>query len=175
MLTDIASQNQSTCRSKNFVSPPSAAKVFSPTPNKPLTMEKIRVDKWLWCVRIFKSRTISIEACKAGKVRINGIPVKPSYLVSPGETIEVRKNGFSFQFKVVQLLKSRASAPVAQACYLNLTSEEELNKYNDWHVGKGSAERRERGAGRPTKLERRQIDEFKSGDWDWAMDWEDPD
>jgi ribosome-associated heat shock protein Hsp15 len=138
-------------------------------------MEKIRVDKWLWCVRIFKSRTIAIEACKAGKVRINGMPVKPSYLVSPGETVEVRKNGFNFQFQVVQLLKSRVSAPVAQTCYLNLTPEEELNKYNDWYVGKGAAERRERGAGRPTKLERRQIDEFKSGDWDWAMDWEDPD
>jgi ribosome-associated heat shock protein Hsp15 len=84
-------------------------------------MEKIRVDKWLWCVRIFKSRTIAIEACKAGKVRINGMPVKPSYLVSPGETVEVRKNGFNFQFQVVQLLKSRVSAPVAQTCYLNLT------------------------------------------------------
>lgn len=127
----------------------------------------MRIDKWLWCVRIFKSRTIAIDACKAGKIKINNLQVKPSQLVSPGEVVEVRKNGFNFQFQIVELLKSRVSAPIAQACYINNTPEEELNKYNAWFIGKGAPEKRDRGAGRPTKRERRQIDDFKMDlDWD---------
>ncbi len=87
--------------------------------------------------------------------------------MSPGELIEVRKNGFNFQFQIVQLLKSRVSAPIAQTCYINSTPEEELNKYTAWFIGKGAPEKRDRGAGRPTKRERRQIDDFKMDlDWD---------
>ncbi|MBK6948517.1 MAG: RNA-binding S4 domain-containing protein [Haliscomenobacter sp.] len=134
--------------------------------------DKMRVDKWLWCVRIFKSRTIAIDACKAGKIKAGGITLKPAHLIQPGDLIEVRKNGFSFQFKVLELLKSRVSAPIAQSCYANFTTEEELNKYNDWFVGKATPEKREKGAGRPTKRERRQIDGFKS-DGDSALDWDD--
>ncbi len=134
--------------------------------------DKMRVDKWLWCVRIFKSRTIAIDACKAGKVKAGGAVVKPSHLVQPGDLIEVRKNGFNFQFKVLELLKSRVSAPIAQTCFSNLTPEEELNKYNDWFVGKGGPEKREKGAGRPTKRERRQIDDFKLEE-NWELDWND--
>ncbi|MBK8653749.1 MAG: RNA-binding S4 domain-containing protein [Haliscomenobacter sp.] len=134
--------------------------------------DKMRVDKWLWCVRIFKSRTIAIDACKAGKIKSGALSLKPSHLVQPGDLIEVRKNGFNFQFQVLQLLKSRVSAPIAQSCYANRTTEEELNKYNDWFVGKGTPEKREKGAGRPTKRERRQIEGFKSDD-DFELDWGD--
>lgn len=134
--------------------------------------EKMRIDKWLWCVRIFKSRTIAIDACKAGKIKAGTVALKPSHLVQPGDLIEVRKNGFNFQFQVIGLLKSRVSAPIAQRCYANLTTEEELNKYNDWFVGKGTPEKREKGAGRPTKRERRQIEGFKS-DGDFELDWDD--
>lgn len=124
-------------------------------------LEKVRVDKWLWSVRIFKSRTIATDACKSGKVRIEGVPVKPSQLIQRGDVLEVRKNGFNFQFKAIDLIQKRVGAPIAQACYENLTSEEELNKYNDWFAGKAAAEQREKGAGRPTKRERREIERFK--------------
>lgn len=128
--------------------------------------DKIRIDKWLWTVRIFKSRTLATESVKGGKVKINGQSVKASYQVQRGEIIEVKKNGFAFQFRVKDILKSRVSAPLAQACYDDITPAEELNKYNDWFIGKGAPERRDRGAGRPTKRERREIEGFK-GSWDW--------
>ncbi|MEM0992873.1 MAG: RNA-binding S4 domain-containing protein [Bacteroidota bacterium] len=124
-------------------------------------LKKVRIDKWLWSVRIFKTRTMSTNACKSGKVKIGGDNVKASYLVQRGEEISVRKNGFDLRFKVLDLIEKRVGAPIAQKCYEDLTPEEELNKYNDWFVGKGRAEIRQKGAGRPTKRERRQIDEFK--------------
>ncbi len=125
-------------------------------------MDKVRVDKWLWSVRIFKSRTLATDACKSGKVKIDGHSLKPSYLVQRGELLEVKKNGFDLQFKVIDLIQKRVSAPLAQVCYEDLTSAEEMNKYQSWFVGKGATERREKGAGRPTKKERRLIDGFKS-------------
>ncbi|MCB0572020.1 MAG: RNA-binding S4 domain-containing protein [Phaeodactylibacter sp.] len=126
-------------------------------------MEKVRIDKWLWSVRIFKSRTIATDAVKEGKVKIGGKAVKASYMLQRDEMLEVRKNGFAFQYKVIDLIEKRVGAPIAQLCYEDLTPQEELNKYNDWFVGKGASEKREKGAGRPTKKERRTIDEFKKG------------
>ncbi len=123
--------------------------------------DKVRIDKWLWSVRIYKSRTLATDACKSGKVKIAGESVKPSYSLQRGEEVEVRKNSFNFRYKVIDLIEKRVSAPLAQACYEDHTPEEELNKFNDWFVGKAAAERRERGAGRPTKKERRNIDRFK--------------
>ncbi len=123
--------------------------------------EKIRIDKWLWSVRIFKSRTLATDTCKSGKVKVEGEPVKPSYLLQVGEHVAVKKNGFNFEFKVLALLEKRVGAPQAQECYEDLTAEEELNKFNDWFVGKAPVERRERGAGRPTKKERRELEQFK--------------
>jgi ribosome-associated heat shock protein Hsp15 len=79
-------------------------------------------------------------------------------------SIDMKKSGFSFQFKVVELLKNRVAAPIAITCYENMTPPEELNKYNEWFVGKGGIEFRDRGTGRPTKKERREIDGFKD-DW----------
>lgn len=125
-------------------------------------MDKVRVDKWLWSVRIFKSRTLATDACKSGKVKLGGNSLKPSYLIQRGDQLEVKKNGFDLQFKVIDLIQKRVSAPLAQVCYEDLTPAEEMNKYQNWFVGKGASEKRERGAGRPTKRERRLIDDFKS-------------
>lgn len=124
-------------------------------------MDKIRIDKWLWSVRIFKSRTLATEMCKSGKVSIRDSKVKPSHSVAIDDIVEVSKNGYNFRFKVKELLSRRVSAVLAQAAYDDLTPPEELNKYEDWFIGKGSAEKRPRGAGRPTKLDRRNIDRFK--------------
>lgn len=128
-------------------------------------LKKVRVDKWLWSVRIFKSRTIASNACKTGKVKVNEKIVKPSTTIEREDLLEVKKNGFSFQFKVLDLIQKRVGAPIAQTCYEDLTPEEELNKYKNWYKGKGLSERREKGAGRPTKKERRNIEQFKEDLW----------
>ena len=124
-------------------------------------MKKVRIDKWLWSVRIFKSRSMATDACKSGKVKIEDKAVKPSYLLSRGETIQVRKNGFNLVYKAVELIDKRVSFTLAEPCYENLTPAEELSKYQDWFVGKARPEQRDRGAGRPTKRERRQLEDWK--------------
>lgn len=125
------------------------------------SLNKVRIDKWLWAVRIFKTRTLATTQCKKGNVKINGKSVKPSYLLTRDETIEVHKNGFNLTYEVVDLLAKRVGATIAVECYNDLTPADELNKFNDWFVGKGKPEMREKGTGRPTKRERRDIDEYK--------------
>lgn len=127
-------------------------------------MAKVRIDKWLWSIRIFKSRTLATDACKSGKVRIGEEPVKASYLLSENEIVTVKKEGFNLQFRSIQLIEKRVGAPIAVTCYEDVTSEEEKNKYKAWFLnGLAVTEKREKGAGRPTKKERREIDEFKEG------------
>lgn len=124
-------------------------------------LNKVRIDKWLWSVRLFKSRSMATDACKAGKIKIKENNAKPSYLVTVGDVIEVKKNGFNLIFKVVNIIDKRVSAVLAAPCFEDLTPMEELNKYKEWFVGKAGAEFRQRGEGRPTKKERREIDDFK--------------
>ncbi|MCC7506274.1 MAG: RNA-binding S4 domain-containing protein [Saprospiraceae bacterium] len=129
---------------------------------------KVRIDKWLWSVRIYKSRTLATDACKAGKIKLGEIQAKPAQLVGAGDEVTVRKDGFNFQFRVVQAIEKRVGAPIAVTCYEDLTPPEERNKYQSWFIqSKANAEKREKGAGRPTKKERREIDEFKD-----LYDWE---
>lgn len=134
--------------------------------------EKVRIDKWLWSVRIFKSRSLATAVCRSGKVKLNEANVKPSTLIQVGDLIGVKKNGFDLEFKVVKLISKRVSATLAQPCYEDLTPESEINKYKDWFIGKASAEIRGKGEGRPTKKERRTIDEFKQ-DYLEDFDFED--
>ena len=124
-------------------------------------MKKIRIDKWLWSVRVFKSRTLATNACKSGRVKIEEAPVKASAAVEVGQKVQVRKNGFDLEFKVIKLIEKRVGASIAVECYEDLTPPEEMNKFRNWFVGKGQAEMRERGAGRPTKKDRRELDEYK--------------
>jgi len=124
-------------------------------------MGKVRIEKWLWSIRIFKSRSLSTKECRSGKVKIDGQNLKPSHLIIIGDIVEVRKEGFNLIFKVIKLIDKRVSATLAQECYQNMTSVEELNKYKDWFIGKAGSEMRERGSGRPSKKEKREIDEFK--------------
>ena len=133
-------------------------------------LEKTRVDKWLWAVRIFKSRTIATDACKSGKVFIKDTAIKASHLIIPNIILEVRKNGFRFKFKVVKIIDKRVSAALAIPFYENLTPEEELNKYQSWFNSKAIPESRLKGTGRPTKKERREIDEEKDSFFDWEED-----
>lgn len=127
---------------------------------------KTRIDKWLWSVRIYKTRTLASDEVRSGKVKINQSNAKPASNVQAGDLVTVKKNGFNFQFKVIEVIEKRVSAPIAQHCYQDHTPQEELNKYNDWFIGKFGAEMRDRGAGRPTKKDRREIDDFKENYFD---------
>ena len=131
--------------------------------------DKVRIDKYLWSIRIFKSRTLATDACKEGKIKLHEENAKPSTMVTIGDVIDVVKDGFKLKYKVVQLIEKRVSPILAKPCYEDLTPEDEINKYKSWFIGKGGPERRERGAGRPTKRDRREIDDFK--DYYEGEDW----
>lgn len=125
-------------------------------------LQKVRVDKWLWAVRIFKSRTMATNACKSNKVILNDMPIKPSFSIERGMILNVKKDGYNLTYKVVDLIEKRVSATLAEPCYENLTPQEELDKFKDWYLyNSAKSEIRDRGAGRPTKKERRTIDRFK--------------
>jgi len=123
-------------------------------------MEKVRIDKWLWAVRIYKSRNIAANACKSGKVKIGDNNVKASYMLKVGELIEVRKGPIRFQYKVLGLIEKRMSAKLVADKYADLTPPEDkisTRLPSIFYAGTGA---RKRGAGRPTKKERRDIDKL---------------
>lgn len=125
-------------------------------------MDKVRIDKWLWSVRLYKSRTLATDACKAGKVKIAGDAVKPSHMLTVGEVVWVKKDGFHFQYRAIQLIEKRVGAPIAIGCFEDITPEAERKKYEDWfNSGVPVAAKREKGAGRPTKKERRDIEAYQ--------------
>lgn len=139
------------------------------------TLKKVRIDKWLWSVRIFKSRSMATTACKSGKVKVNGANVKPSFMLEPNQLVDVKKNGYNLNFKSISLIEKRVSASIAHACYEHLTPADELNKFDSKHLNSSLSEIREKGLGRPTKRERRDIDDFKTfddddDDWFWNDD-----
>lgn len=129
-------------------------------------MEKLRIDKWLWSVRIFKSRSLSKDACASNNVKVNEKVARPALSVSVGDMVHVKKNGFNYEYEVIKLIEKRVGAKIAVECYKDLTPESELNKYKDWFIGKAAPERREKGAGRPTKKERRELEGFKGPELD---------
>lgn len=126
------------------------------------TLKKIRIDKWLWSVRIFKTRTIATNACKTGKVKIDGANLKPSFLIQRNQIIQVKKDGYNLVYKVVDLIEKRVSATLATPCYENLTPKEELDKFKNWYTSNKTGETRDKGVGRPTKRDRRMIDKYKN-------------
>lgn len=121
---------------------------------------KPRLDKWLWAVRVFKTRSMATDACKKGKVYINGIAAKPSHSVKIGEVIERRESMITRSFKVTGLLEKRVSAKVAVNYMEEITPPEEFAKLELARTSIIAV--RERGTGRPTKKERRDIDRLKT-------------
>lgn len=118
----------------------------------------VRIDKYLWAIRAFKTRSDAAEACRTNKVTVNGSSAKPSRDIRVGETISVRKGVVTYSYKVVAEVSNRQGAANVPLYATNVTPQEELDKLN--------APRetifitRDRGTGRPTKKERRQIDEL---------------
>lgn len=115
-----------------------------------------RLDKYLWSVRIFKTRSDAADACKSGKVKVNGTEAKPSREVRSGDELVVRKFNIFFKFRIIDSIENRQPAKLVPNFIENLTSEEELAKLN---APKESLFLyRDRGTGRPTKKERRDMD-----------------
>ena len=117
-----------------------------------------RLDKYLWAVRIFKTRSEAADACKGGKVKVNSTEAKPSREVKPGDLIDLRRVNVNYRYKVIQQLENRLAAKLVPEYIENITPQEELDKLN---APKESIFiYRQRGTGRPTKKERRDIDDL---------------
>lgn len=123
-------------------------------------MEGVRLDKWLWAVRIYKTRSLAAEACKKGRILVNGEQAKPSREIKCGDKLLVRKMPIVYALLVKGVLEKRVSAKLAPEYVEDQTSVEELNKLN---VKETFYINRERGTGRPTKKERRDIDKLHDG------------
>ncbi|MBR0045620.1 MAG: RNA-binding S4 domain-containing protein [Bacteroidaceae bacterium] len=134
-----------------------------------------RLDKWLWAARIFKTRSIAADACKNGRITIGGVKQKASKMIKEGDIIEVRKPPITYSFKVLKAIQNRVGAKLVPEVLENVTAKEqlellEMNRISGF-VG------RARGTGRPTKKERRELDDFIQpaffGDFDFDFDDED--
>jgi ribosome-associated heat shock protein Hsp15 len=119
--------------------------------------EKIRIDKWLWAVRVFKTRSLATEACKKGRIVINGIQVKPSHEVRTGEIIFIRKLPIIYTLRIKEVVHNRQPARMVEKFVEDLTSPEELEKLK---IQEEVFFKRDRGTGRPTKRERRLMDDI---------------
>lgn len=120
---------------------------------------EVRIDKWLWCVRVYKTRSMATEGCRAGKVKINGQETKASHIVKIGEVIEVQIEQLKRILLVKDILDRRVSAKIAVDFMEDQTPAEDIEKIRI--ARKTNFEKRDRGIGRPTKRERRDIDKFK--------------
>ena len=119
----------------------------------------VRIDKWLWAARLFKTRTIAADAIKGGKVKINDNAVKPSHEVKEGEIIQVQIEQLHKVVQIKTLVKNRVSPKQVPEVYTDLTPAEEYERIEFMHAYK--SEWRDRGAGRPTKKERRMMEKLK--------------
>ncbi|MEV4596707.1 RNA-binding S4 domain-containing protein [Amycolatopsis sp. NPDC049253] len=118
-------------------------------------MESTRVDRWLWAVRLAKTRSDAAAACRGGHVRVNDRPAKPATTVVPGDEVRARIGQTTRVVEVVQVIQKRVGAPEAAKCIIDRTPKPPPEAAIP-------VARRERGAGRPTKRERRVLDEFRS-------------
>lgn len=119
----------------------------------------LRIDKWLWAVRIFKTRSQASEACKKGKVLIDDVQVKPSRVVKVGEIVVIKRPPVNYQYRILGLLGKRQSAKIVADYVEDITPESEKEKLDIQRFS--GFEIRDRGVGRPTKRERRLIEELK--------------
>ena len=135
--------------------------------------KEARLDKWLWAARIYKTRTLAADACKNGRITINGAQAKPSRMVKEGDQVGVKKAPVTYTFRVLQTIEKRVGAKLLPEVLENITSPEQ---YELLEMSKISGfVNRARGTGRPTKKDRRVLDEFNAPvfldeDFDFDMD-----
>ncbi|MDR1938152.1 MAG: RNA-binding S4 domain-containing protein [Tannerellaceae bacterium] len=137
-------------------------------------MNEVRIDKWMWATRIFKTRTIAAEACKKNRVMIGGVNVKPSRMIKQGDVIQVRKPPVTFSFKVLGLTERRMGAKLVPEYLENVTPPEQYEILEMNHIS-GFVDRA-RGLGRPTKKDRRELEQFTETDeFDFDFDFDSED
>lgn len=137
---------------------------------------EIRIDKWLWAVRVFKTRTIATEACKKGRVTMeNGTVVKPSRTIKVGDVINVRKSPVTYSFRVLALTENRLGAKLVPEYMENITPQSQLDLLEIVKIS-GFIDRR-KGLGRPTKREGRELAKFNEevNDYGWDFDFDEDD
>ena len=122
--------------------------------------DTVRIDKWLWAVRIFKTRSLASAACRNAKIEIENQSVKPSRSVSIGDIVYVKKPPYTFRYEVTGLISKRISAKLASEFVKDITPPDELLKVKT--IQESAFFAREKGSGRPTKKERRTIDRFRT-------------
>lgn len=121
--------------------------------------EKLRIDKYLWAIRMFKTRSLATDACKAGRVKLNGTNIKPSHEVRTGETYQISKGPERKVILVAGLLENRVDAKKAVDYYQDITPVEQTTAFKSmFHA---PVLKRDRGTGRPTKRDRRETDDLK--------------
>lgn len=139
-------------------------------------MEEARVDKWLWAMRVFKTRTIATEACKKGRVTIGGVAVKPSRNIKVGDVIDVKRPPITYSFRVKALTANRLGAKLVPEYLENVTASDQYELLEMTRIS-GFVDRR-KGLGRPTKRDSRELSRFKEESYtadDFYLDWEDED
>lgn len=136
--------------------------------------DEARIDKWLWAARIFKTRTIAAAACKKGQVSMKGSTIKASRMIKVGDVIDVRKPPITYSFRVLQAIERRVGAKLIPEILENITAPEQ---YEILEMSKISGfVNRAKGTGRPTKKDRRSLDEFQNevpeffADFDFDLD-----
>ena len=136
-------------------------------------MGSARIDKWLWAVRIFKTRSIAAEACKKGRVTLNGMQAKPAHTVKEGDVVGVKKPPITWSFKVKQAIEKRIGAKLVNEMMENVTTPDQLELLEVSKIN--GFINRAKGTGRPTKKERRELDEFTDPVFmaDFDFDFED--
>lgn len=136
-------------------------------------MPEARIDKWMWAARIFKTRTIAAEACKKGRIYINGAQAKPARMIKSGDTIQVKRPPITYSFKVIQAIEKRVGAKLVPEIMENVTTPDQ---YELLEMSKISGfVNRAKGTGRPTKKDRRDLDEFFTPEYidDFDFDFDD--
>lgn len=136
---------------------------------------EVRIDKWLWAMRVFKTRTIATEACKKGRVMMGGAPVKPSRPIKEGDVIEVRKPPVTYTFRVKATTQNRLGAKLVPEYLENITPQSQYDLLEMTRIS-GFVDRR-KGMGRPTKRDSREMSRFKEDSYadTYFLDWEDDD
>lgn len=123
--------------------------------------DKVRIDKWLWAVRICKTRKLAAELCSRGRVKVAASPVKPSRTVSKGDIVTLRKEGMDWRYEVLECIEKRVGAKLVPEKMKDLTPKEEVGRYKSIKASNSRILKRPKGAGRPTKRDRRRIDRLK--------------
>ncbi|MGB5320792.1 RNA-binding S4 domain-containing protein [Lutimonas sp.] len=122
----------------------------------------MRIDKYLWCTRYYKTRSIATEACKKGHIKLNGANVKPSKDVFTGEKLTIRKDQITYEILVLDIPKNRVGAKIVDLYRKDITPEEAFQNQDLLKFSKDYY--RKKGTGRPTKKDRRDIDSYSDGD-----------